>query len=392
MPDQRPLRIAYLCDISPLNRNLYSGGNARIYDALCTHAGEVTILDTSWHLAEPLRRAIMASPEALNLRLRWRAHLVAAPLIARGIHAELRRGQFDVLFGAYSFQSLAGVTPPPGMVTVFTSDATPTVYKRSEVGQAFGSYLSAARYLDPLVLRAETRIYRKPDLLLWPSEWLRQEAQALYGLDPARAHVVPWGANVADPGINPNPPRLMAGAPVNLLFIGRDWFAKGGPLVHETLQTLRAQGVDARLTVIGTQPPEFHRDPAMDILGPLDKSVPDQLARFDSALRGAHFVMQPSFESYGFAYCEASAHGLPSLALRVGGVPVRDGVNGHALPLGSTAEDFAGKVQHYLANPTAYDALRLSARREYEDRLNWDAWGQRTATLLTEAVARKRAR
>ncbi|MBV6636473.1 MAG: glycosyltransferase, partial [Mameliella sp.] len=103
-----------------------------------------------------------------------------------------------------------------------------------------------------------------------------------------------------------------------------------------------------------------------------------------------HFMVMPSFESYGFAFCEAAAHGLPALCLRVGGVPVRDGITGHALPPGAEAADFARNILSYLDAPDSYARLSRAARAEYEARLNWDAWGRRTATLLHEAVARKR--
>ncbi len=383
---EQKLRIAYLCDISPLDRNLYSGGNARIFESLQKHAGDVTILSNSWHLAEPLRRAIMASPEAINLRLRWRAHLALGRVIASGVRRELKRGQYDVLFGAYSFQSMFRMKTPYPMVTAFTADATPTTYKQSDIGQSFGSYLSASRVLDPLFLRAETQTFRNIDLMLWPSDWLKTAADRLYDLSDQNSVVVPWGANVADPGIGPQQPKLSPNEPVRLLFVGRDWFAKGGPLVFETLKALKDRGVPVELTVIGCHPPEFHRDPAMIIHGPLHKDQPEDLAKFQSAMRNAHFVMQPSFESYGFAFCEASAFGLPSVCLRVGGVPVRDGINGHALPLGSTADDFADIVQDYIADPARYEALRKSARNEYEERLNWDAWGQKAAALLRDRV------
>jgi glycosyltransferase involved in cell wall biosynthesis len=98
----------------------------------------------------------------------------------------------------------------------------------------------------------------------------------------------------------------------------------------------------------------------------------------------------PSFESYGFAFCEAAAYGLPALCLRVGGVPVRDGITGHALPPGSGVEQFAARIFDYLDAPERYAQLSASARSEYENRLNWDAWGAQTAQLLREAVARKR--
>ncbi len=380
----RPLKIAYLCDASPLDRNLYSGGNARMFQALRAHAGEVTILPQHWGLAEPLRRLLRATPEAIELRARWRLHLALGRVIARHLRRELRRARYDVLFTPYSFQSLAGLSLPYPMLRVFTSDATPTGYKRSEIGQSFGSYLRVSRLLDPMILAAERRIFRAQDLLLWPGEWQKQTADALYGLRDAQSLVVPWGANVEDPG-EAAPVELAPGGPLRLLFVGRDWMAKGGPVVVETAQHLRAQGVDARLSVVGCAPPGAPE--WVSIYPSLDKSDPAQRGIFDGLFRSAHFMFMASFESWGFAFCEASAHGLPSLALRVGGVPVRDGVNGHALPPGAGPADFAGIVQGYLAAPERYAALRQSARREYLEHLNWDAWGRRVAGLMQARLA-----
>ncbi len=381
------LRIAYLCDMSPLDRNLYSGGNARLYDALTRHAGDVTILSSGWHAVDRLRRLLLSLPEAVSLRARWRMHLALAGVIARGVRAELARGRYDVLFCAYSFQSLYRLVPPYPMVTAFTSDATQTVYRTSEIGGAFTSKFPGGRLLDGWVERCEAEVLRSADLLLWPSDWMCESTAQRYGLDPASAHVVPWGANLDTPPVA-QVKHLSADAPLRLLLIGRDWFAKGGPVAFDTMQALRAEGVDARLTVIGCVPPEFHVNEWVTVHPSLNKAVPDEAAQFNRALAEAHFMVQPSYESYGFAFCEASGHGLPSLCLRVGGVPVRDGVNGHALPQGSTPRDFAVLIRGYLDTPDRYAALSRAARTEYETRLNWDAWGQTVTGLLSEAVAK----
>lgn len=383
----RRLNIAYLCDISPLDRNLYSGGNARIFDALQKHVGEVTILPNSWAMAEPMRRLLHHLPEAINLRARWRLHLMLGRIIAAGLRRELMRARYDVLFCAYSFQSLARLRPPYPMVTAFTADATPTGYKRSDIGQSYGSYLSLSRLADPWVLGHERRIFRAQDLLLWPGAWQKQTADALYGLTEAQSLIVPWGGNIDDPGEAAAPPPLSMAQPVNLLFVGRDWFAKGGPLVLEMVENLRAGGLDARLDVVGCTPPD--QPPWMQVHAELNKADPDQLARFRALFRQAHFMVMASFESWGFAFCEASAYGLPSLCLKTGGVPVRDRVNGHALPPGASADDFAALVRHYLADAPAYAALRASTRAEYSENLNWDAWGQRVSTALAATLTRK---
>ncbi|MDA7423246.1 glycosyltransferase family 4 protein [Thalassococcus lentus] len=390
MKTDNRLNIAYLCDHSPLDRNLYSGGNARIYDALRAHAGEVTILSQSWHMAEPIRRLIQSAPESFNLRARWRAHLLLAPLIARGVRSELSKGKYDVLFGAYSFQSMHKVAAPYPLVRAYTSDATQTIYRLSEVGQQFDRKFTGGGILDRWVERQEKTVFGNMDVLLWPSQWLLQEAQQRYGLDAGHCHLLPWGANIGDvppPGAR----QIDQSGPVQLLLIGRDWFAKGGPIAFDTMQALRANGIDARLTVVGCTPPDFHCNEWVTVHPQLNKAIPEQAETFDACLSRAHFLVQPSFESYGFAFCEASAFALPSLCFRVGGVPVRDGVNGYALPVGSTAEEFANRVSTLIRDPNAYAALSASSRAEYEQTLNWDAWGKAAAEVLSDAVSRQKS-
>lgn len=383
---ERPLKIGYLCDITPLDPNLYSGGNARMYQALKRHAGEVTILSNSWHLAEPLRRLMHRLPEAINLRLRWRLHLLLGRVIAGGLRREIARGDFDVVFCAYSIQSLAGLGPLHDVVTAFTTDATPTTYKRSIVGQSFGSMFSASRYFDPWIAAREKRILSDADLLLLPTDWLREGIEEAFEITKASMQVIPWGANIGEVAAQATAPALRSDAPIELLFVGRDWHAKGGPVALALRDALVARGHKARLTILGCQPEGMDQSDTIKIVPQLDKSKPEDMAAFEALFRNAHFLINPSFESYGFAYCEASAYGLPSLSYRVGGVPVRDGINGHALPVGSGGDDFAAVVSDYLMSPNAYDALRASSRKEYEDRLNWDAWGKAVATELRRAV------
>ncbi len=384
--DDRELRIAYLSDFDPSDPTLYSGGNAAMLAALRAEGNAVTVLGQSWGLAEPLRRAVLATPEALSIRARWRLHLALARVIARRVRAELAQGRFDVLFCAYSFHSLSRLSRPYPMVTAYSSDATPTIYRASTVGQSFGSWFAPSRLLDPAIERAEARVFRGLDLALWPSDWLTDAVNARYGLDPARSRTLPWGANIADPGVAAPAPALGTGHPVEILLVGRDWQAKGGPVTAETVALLRARGLDARLTVIGcTPPPEIDRA-GLSVHPHLRKSDPTELAVFQDAFRRAHFLLMPSYESYGFAFCEASAYGLPSLCLDAGGVPVWTGKNGHALPVGSTAADFAAVIQRYIGDPAAHAALCKSARRVYEDKLNWTAWGRAATEAMRLAV------
>ncbi|MBE9636048.1 glycosyltransferase family 4 protein [Salipiger mangrovisoli] len=385
---RRPLKIAYLSDFPAQDRNLYSGGNARMHDALRAHAGEVTVLPIDWGLAEPLRRTILALPDALSLRLRWRAQMALAPVISRRIASALRKDRYDVLFGAYAFQSLLGLRLPYPMTVAYTSDATHSIYRRSEIGQAHPGVIPGGRLLDDWVERSEAEVFRRADLLLWPSQWLMDASAARYDIPAGKAQMVPWGANIAPPP-PPAPRPISRSGPLHLLVVGRNWWAKGGRVAQEVMCLLRARGIDARLTVIGCLPPPQSRGPHIEIHPQLDKSVPEQAALFQQLYARSHFVVMPSFESYGFAFCEASAHGVPSLCLRIGGVPVRDGINGYAMPPGCGAEAFVTRILECIDNPERYATLSRSSREEYETRLNWDAWGQAVGALLEAHVAQR---
>ncbi len=381
------LKIAYLCDLSPLEGWTYSGGNARIYNALHQQGAEIDIITPSWFAAEPLRRMIHRMPDSINLRARWRAHLLLSRIIGRGVSNLLKATQYDVLFCPYSFQSLAHVKSPKDTLQVFTADATPTVYRQSKIGQAFKSNAVSRRF-DPMITRAETTIFQSSDLNLWPSVWQKERADSAYGLEAEKSLVVPWGANIPKPAGQTTSPPPTKGT-LHLLLVGRDWFAKGGPLVFETLVALRKRGINAHLSVIGCVPPPFHTNDAMTVYPSLDKTDPTQFAQFEALFRAAHFLVMPSFESYGFAFCEASAYGLPSICLKLGGIPVIDGVNGHALETTVTADDFANCLQSYLGAPTRYSDLRKSARQYYETTLNWTAWGERVMALISERRSQK---
>lgn len=378
------LKIAYLCDHSPLQTWTYSGGNNLIFKALQDHVGDVEILDNRWGRVEYLHRVLHHLPEHLFLRTRWRVHLLLSRVIARSVHKQLKHGRYDVLFCQYSFQSLAAVKIPDGMVSIFSSDATPSTYKNSEIGRYFGSYLKISRWFDRFVLAREKKILKGVDLNLWPSLWQKELADKMYRLSDTQSVLVPWGANISKPDIGKK--NTTISNDLRLLVLGRDWHAKGGPIAFEVMQDLRSRGVNACLRVVGCTPPQEHQNDHVSVYPNLDKSDPVQLRQFEDLLQTSHFLILPSFESFGFAFCEASAYGLPSLCLNAGGVPVVDNVNGHLFEIGSLPSVYSDIIIPYIENPDAYSALRATSRKYYETTLNWEAWGRSVAEIIHKQV------
>ena len=291
-----------------------------------------------------------------------------------------------MLFCSYSFFCLAGLKVPDHVLVVYTCDSTFTTYKNSDVGAAFDSYIKISRLFDPLITRAEDRVFNNVDLLLWSSRWLKDSVDRQHKLTGEKSHVVNWGANIATPSEQEALIDLPIEAEIRLLFVGRDWIPKGGCLVHEILESLNRNGVDATLTVVGCAPPlDQHRDNLV-IHEQLDKKDPKEYELLVSLYRTSHFFVMPSYESYGFAFCEASAYGLPSLCLRVGGVPVENGLNGYALEKDASASDFVDVIESYRRNPNRYLSLRRHTRDYFLANLNWAAWGHKTRELILQKL------
>lgn len=225
---------------------------------------------------------------------------------------------------------------------------------------------------------------RRSDHSTFPSRWAANQAIEHYDAAPDRTTVIPYGCNLLNPPARDVTLRrnVETGA-CRLLFIGRDWIRKGGPLVLETLRILRDRGIDASLTVVGTTPPQT--DLPVETIGFLNQQVTEDLERYRSLWREATFLFMPSrAETFGAVYAEAAANGVPSIALDIGGVgdAVVDGENGRLLPRESDAESCARTISELLDAPDAYERLVRSSRDRYETTLHWNVWCTSTLAIL----------
>jgi len=223
--------------------------------------------------------------------------------------------------------------------------------------------------------------------IIYSSEWIKNKAIEVHGVDPAKINVVEFGANIPTPtdysiDINTDICRLV--------FIGMDWERKRGDMVLQTYQLLKKEEFPCALTIIGSTPEdEPEEDENLIIIPRLDKSKKDDLEKLCQILSESHFLVLPTrFDAFGIVFCEASAYALPSIATDVGGVSqaVREGRNGYLLPLDATAEDYAEKIKTVFSDKENYFKLRQTSRQEFETRLNWDVWGEKVNKILEDAV------
>ena len=145
------------------------------------------------------------------------------------------------------------------------------------------------------------------------------------------------------------------------------------------------------LTIVGARP-DLPADlsPHITVVGTLDKKVSRDAEEFQRLyLQSDFFIMTSQADSSPIVYCEAMAHGLPSLATRTGGVAsiVRAGENGELFDWSSnTAEQIAASVVSYRQDLTRYAKLCQDSRRLYESVYNWQTASARFNDLLLQTV------
>lgn len=375
----RALCLGFATVGNPRDRAIWSGTPFFMRAALARQGLEI---ETIGPLRSPLLKASLAYG-----RLRRLAGLSAhvphhAWPVARQ-HADdaarrIRAARPDVVF-ALAGSAFAWNTPR----------WVPLVYASDTTFRLVDGYYPRYRGLSAGARRAGERLERetiaRADILLYPSEWAAGSAIRDYGADPARVHVIPWGANLAEAPPTEAALRPREPGPCRLLFVGVDWWRKGGDIALAAHLALAARGIASKLVICGCEPPEPVGMEGVTVVPRLDKSDQVENRALAELYARADFLIVPTrADCYGIVFCEAAAHGLPSLAPATGGVPsaIAEGESGFLLPPDAEGDAYAEVMAGLLGDPARLAALRASSRAAYESRFNWDAWAARTVELI----------
>lgn len=234
----------------------------------------------------------------------------------------------------------------------------------------------------------------RASLALYPSEWPARIAIQHYGVSKEKVRVVPFGANFDTPPSIEVVQARRKSDQCRLLFIGVDWERKGGEIAFETLLKLEEMGVEAELIICGCIPPARFSHARLKVIPYLDRKDPVQRREMGKLFETSDFLFLPTRgDAYGMVFCEASSYGLPSIAPNTGGVggAIRDGENGFMLPFEARGAEYAELIAKIYRDDQRYAELVQSTRAAFENRLNWDAWGQAVTGHIYEMLERNNA-
>jgi glycosyltransferase involved in cell wall biosynthesis len=374
-------KIAYLTVNDPRDRRSWSGTHYYMAEALQRHCGDVTPLGPIKSGSMILRKVLRKGVKALTGREYLYTHTISfAKQTARIAEQRLAKDNFDLIFAPAGSSQIAYLRTE--LPIVYLSDATValTLDYHPEFAAALRTCLRQANTLEQLAIDRAV-------LLLYPSSWAAESARKTYRADPAKVHVVPFGANLDDA---PTPERALKRTPSDrcrLLFVGVDWTNKGGDIAFETLVELERLGIPAQLTVVGCTPPRSIRHSNLRVFKFLNKNDRVQREQLDNLYFEADLFLLPTrADCYGIAFCEANAFGLPAIGTDTGGVSeiIRNGENGYLLPPSATGLRYARIIADIYTDKQKLQRMQRRSRESFDARLNWDAWGKSVAQLLAD--------
>lgn len=365
----RRLRIAYVTTYDATNVNNWSGSGNYIARTLDKYVGDVEYigdLERKSYIRNDIRKIYCRLLGGKEFHAERTA--VVGKHYAMQVEKQIQGKKFDLIFS-------------PGTI--------PIAYLDTNVPIAFWTDATFASMVDyyfknvcPMSYRDGMKMEKlaldKAILAAYSSDWASSSAIKDYNVSAEKVITIPFGANIEAPP-NVSPKILKSGKPVRLLFVGRDWKRKGGNIAVDTYRALREMGLDAYLTIVGSDP--GITETGVEVFPFLDKNETKhrgELQVLSGFYSQAHFLMLPTRqEAYGLVLCEANSYGVPVLAGRTGGVGtiVKDGVNGFLFPVEATGRDYAMYINDIITGGQ-YSALSARSRKRYEEVLNWDVAGQ----------------
>ena len=162
------------------------------------------------------------------------------------------------------------------------------------------------------------------DLLLCPSEWVKEGLTELFPEAERKIRIVPYGSSIS--------PQFNEAVPESgrMFFAGRDPLRKGLQYLLPAIEELHAQFPDIFLNIAGLNAvdvPEKYRVAGVNFLGYLNnEQMKEQFSKAQS------FIFPSLSEGFAGVIAEAAAYGIPLILTKESGSSVVDGKEGIVVP------------------------------------------------------------
>lgn len=213
-------------------------------------------------------------------------------------------------------------------------------------------------------LEMQRKRYKNAAGIFTMSHWLQQYIIENYDIDPSKVHYAGGGSNLDFSRIAPKEKNNR-----RILFVGRDFERKAGPLVVEAFKILKEKYEPlAELYVAG--PDKNPVDEKTDGYHYLNDLSFDELSEYFNLCD--IFVMPSKFEAYGLVFIEALTYGLPCIGRNAYEMPffIEKGVTGDLID-NDNPDELAEKMYSLLKNEEIKRNV-IKKRQWYIKEYSWD--------------------
>ncbi|PKL79781.1 MAG: hypothetical protein CVV25_06615 [Ignavibacteriae bacterium HGW-Ignavibacteriae-4] len=213
--------------------------------------------------------------------------------------------------------------------------------------------------------------------IIFSTTWAAKSALSHYNIPTSKVEVIPFGSNLNERFTITDLAKLNEAKPkdkVKLLFVGVDWYKKGGDLLLDIYQELRLHSDKYELEVVGSSPEKIPIIDGVRFHGFLKKSDNEQNKKLISLFQQSHYFLLPTrAEAFGIVFCEANSYGLPTFGSELGGITdiIINGVNGELIDIKQSPKKLAAKIHESISSGN-YNEKSINAFNHYNQNFTWD--------------------
>jgi glycosyltransferase involved in cell wall biosynthesis len=303
--------------------------------------------------------------------IKFRLHFLGTTYIfkkfSKLVISKLEEDQYDFIFQT---QSLCDSKNDKGIPYYMYTDHTNLNnlnYKMINRSQ----FLRSSEYVQ-----LERRAYENANLIFVMSNNIRESLIKQYNVDEAKIKLVYVSTNtLINQTVNTEKYKNK-----NILFVGKDWVRKGGPLLVEAFKIVQQRVPDARLTVIGCKPTIHAKNVFVHGELPLDKVG-------ELYNQASVFCMPTLREPFGIVFLEAMFNRLPIVTNSVGATPylVNEGVNGYLL--NHNVEEYAKALVDLLSDANKCEQFGANSFEIASKTYTWSNVGKLMEQYIQENKA-----
>jgi glycosyltransferase involved in cell wall biosynthesis len=234
--------------------------------------------------------------------------------------------------------------------------------------------VNPARYLgSKTYIKMEWMIYEHATLLFVMSSNIKDSLVQQYGISPDKVRIVYAGSNTKIlPDVNPK-----KYANKNILFVGKDWERKGGPLLIEAFELVLQEIPEATLTIIGCNPQISIRNCTVV------ENVPvEQVSTYYN--EASVFCLPTKREPFGIVFIEAMLNHLPIVTNSIGATPELVLNNENGFRLNYDAREYADTLIQLLKDPIRCEQMGKRSHQIAQANYTWENTGRLIGKYIKE--------